>query len=602
MSLEITDARLLRERCYVNGEWVAASDGASFSVDDPARLRVIAHVPSLSADDCKAAIDAAAQAFVSWRDVAAYDRYRLLHRMAHLMRDHQADLACIMSLEQGKPLSESSAEIEQSARYYEWFAEEARRHGGELIPSSGPDQQLIAVREPIGVAGAITPWNFPASMVARKVAAALAAGCTMVLKPAEATPLSALAQAELLDRAGAPAGVINVITGVPVVVGAVLTGDARVRKLSFTGSTPVGRLLMQQCAPSLKRLSLELGGNAPFIVFADADFDAAVQGALASRLRNAGQTCVSANRILVQRSIAPQFVKAISAKAATWKMGRFDEPGVMAGPLINQAAIDKVRGLVDDAVQAGARLCAGGHEHKRGGFFWEPTVLADVTPSMRVAQEESFGPIAPILVFEDEAQALEIANATEYGLAAYVYTQDLGRCQRMQRGLEVGMVAFNQPFVASETAPFGGVKSSGYGREGSHLGLAEYQQVKMVAVRTATAEQRPLGAAPDLQRQSTGTEATPPRSYSASHPSNLGHGEVTAPYQPMSGPLPLPVQVMVEREHLEPVAPGMPQLLSPEPVRVDVGSDVRSGMPVPVDCKQAISSLATSRWRSPWTS
>ena len=575
----LNDLGLWRQQCWLGGAWVGAADGATFDVDDPATGLVVARVPSFSSDDARQAIDAAALAFAGWRDSGAYERHRLLHRMAHLMREHQADLAWIMSLEQGKPLAESAAEVEQSARYYEWFAEEARRHGGEIIPGNGPGHDLQTRREPIGVAAAITPWNFPASMIARKAGAALAAGCTLVVKPAEATPLSALAQAELFNRAGAPAGVVNVITGAPQTVGAVLTADERVRKLSFTGSTAVGRLLMQQCAPSLKRLSLELGGNAPFIVFADADLDDAVEGALASRLRNAGQTCVSANRILVQRAIAPALIERLSERAAGWRMGRFDEPAVQAGPLINDAAMAKVQALVQQAVEAGARLCTGGQAHARGGRFWQPTVLADVTPAMRVAREESFGPIAPVLVFDDETEALALANDTEYGLAAYVYTQDLGRCQRLQRGLEVGMVAFNQPLVASETAPFGGVKASGFGREGSHLGLAEYQQVKLVAIRSAAAAPAEPARAAMLPLSATAAPAPD-----------------ATPYRPLNGPLPLASAVVKEHEPgLTAGAAGTPQRLPPEPVRIDAPPPL-PGNPTPLPSTQPVRRL--TRWPS----
>jgi len=558
LPVALSDSRLLRLGAYVDGAWTDASDGARLDVDDPATGAVVAAVPSFGAADTTAAVDAAERAFATWRDSAAYDRYRLLHRVAHLMREHQVDLALIMSLEQGKPLVESAAEIEQSARYYEWFAEEARRHGGEIIPGKGPGHEMLARREPIGVAVAITPWNFPASMIARKAGAALAAGCTLVVKPAEATPLSALAQAELFDRAGAPAGVINVITGAPQIIGSVLTADPRVRKLSFTGSTAVGRLLMQQCAGTLKRLSLELGGNAPFIVFADADLDAAVEGALASRLRNAGQTCVSANRILVQREVAEPFIQRLAARAAAWRMGRFDEPGTQAGPLINDAAVAKVQALVAQALQAGARLCTGGQLHERGGRFWQPTVLADVTPRMRVAQEESFGPVAPVLSFADEAEAVALANDTEYGLAAYVYTRDLGRCQRLQRDLEVGMLAFNQAFVASETAPFGGVKASGFGREGSHLGLAEYQQVKLVAISSdARASQR------------AATSAEPAPALEGVRPTRSPASD--EPYRPLDGPQALPTMIVKTGEVTaygdgSASPPGGPQRLPPEPV------------------------------------
>lgn len=588
MPIVLSDGRLFRQQAYVDGTWIDAKDNARFDVDDPSTGAVIATVPSFCAADTTAAVDAAERAFAQWRDSPAYERYRLLHRVAHLMRDHQADLALIMSLEQGKPLTESAAEIEQSARYYEWFAEEARRHGGEIIPGNGPGHELQARREPIGVAVAITPWNFPASMIARKAGAALAAGCTLVIKPAEATPLSALAQAELFDRAGAPAGVINVITGTPKTIGAVLTADVRVRKLSFTGSTAVGRMLMEQCAGTLKRLSLELGGNAPFIVFADADMDAAVEGALASRLRNAGQTCVSANRILVQREVAETFIQQLTARAATWRMGRFDEPGVQAGPLINDAALHKVQALVEQAVNAGARLCTGGKLHERGGRYWQPTVLADVTPQMGVAQQESFGPVAPVLVFEDEAHAVALANATDYGLAAYVYTHDLGRCQRLQRALEVGMLAFNQAFVASETAPFGGVKASGFGREGSHLGLAEYQQVKLVAISSAA--RAPLTAALQF-------DATP---HSACANPSKESVQVDTPYRPMNGPLPLPpiVDKSTESEVGVALGAGSPQRLPPDPVWVGGAGSPSANHPRPIDARERASVQRIPRWPS----
>lgn len=584
--ITLSDSRLYRQQAYVNGNWIDATEDARFEVDDPSTGVVIATVPSFSAADTTVAVDAAERAFALWRDTAAYERYRLLHRVAHLTRDHQADLALIMSLEQGKPLTESAAEIEQSARYYEWFAEEARRHGGEIIPGNGPGHELQARREPIGVAVAITPWNYPASMIARKAGAALAAGCTLVIKPAEATPLSALAQAELFDRAGAPAGVINVITGAPKTIGAVLTADERVRKLSFTGSTAVGRMLMEQCAGTLKRLSLELGGNAPFIVFADADMDAAVEGALASRLRNAGQTCVSANRILVQREVAETFIQRLTARAATWRMGRFDEPGVQAGPLINDAALHKVQTLVEQAVNAGARLCTGGKIHERGGRYWQPTVLADVTPQMDVAQQESFGPVAPVLVFEDEANAVALANATDYGLAAYVYTHDLGRCQRLQRSLEVGMLAFNQAFVASETAPFGGVKASGFGREGSHLGLAEYQQVKLVAI--CSTARAPVAAAMQFEATPHSARANPPKV----------NVQLDTPYRPMSGPLPLPsvVDTSPESDAGVVLGSGSPQRLPPDPVWVGGAGPPSANHPRPIDVLEREPVQRIPRW------
>ena len=585
----LTDGRLLRKRAYVDGTWVLASEGAEFEVDDPATGAVVARVPSFSAADTQAAIDAAERGLLLWRDSAPAERYRLLQRVADLMREHRQDLAKIMSVEQGKPLSESVAEIEQSARYYEWFAAEARRNGGELIPGEGPGHELMARREPIGVVAAITPWNFPASMIARKAAAALAAGCALVIKPAEATPLSALAQAELFDRAGAPAGIINFITGEPKTIGAMLTADERVRKLSFTGSTAVGRLLMQQCAATLKRLSLELGGNAPFIVFSDADLDAAVEGALASRLRNAGQTCVSANRILVQREVAEVFIERLARGAASWRMGRFDQVGVQAGPMINAAAVAKLQGMLAQALSAGAKLRAGGEPHEAGERFWQPTVLSDVTPQMRVAREESFGPLIPVLTFDDEAQAVALANDTEYGLAAYVYTHDLDRCHRMQHRLEVGMLAFNQPFVASEAAPFGGIKNSGFGREGSHLGLAEYQQVKMVAIRSRALA--PVSAL--AQREQPSTRQDQP---AVAQPATLSE---TRTYTPLSGPMPLPAQPLAGVDESDDEASaGTPKRLPPEPVRMDVADPITSGIPRAVPMQEGKPGRRMPRWPS----
>ncbi|MBS0465764.1 MAG: NAD-dependent succinate-semialdehyde dehydrogenase [Proteobacteria bacterium] len=480
--LELNDPTLLRSACYIDGAWVGADAGRTLAVYNPASAALIASVPDLGAAEAQQAIDAAQRAFTTWGQTTAAERSRILRRWFDLMLVHQEDLARIMTAEQGKPLVEARGEIGYAASYVEWFAEEAKRAYGEVIPSPFQDRALLVTKEPVGVCAAITPWNFPAAMITRKVAPALAAGCTIVLKPAEQTPLSALALAELAARAGVPAGVFSVVTGDAVAIGGVLTASPVVRKLSFTGSTPIGQLLMRQCADTVKKLSLELGGNAPFIVFDDADLDAAVAGAMASKYRNAGQTCVCTNRFLVQAGVYERFAEKLARAVADLRVGNGMDDGVMQGPLIDQAALLKVDTLVRGAVDEGARIVCGGRRHALGGTWYEPTVLADVRPGMAVAREEIFGPVAALQRFETEDEAVQLANATESGLAAYFYSRDHGRVWRVSRRLEYGMVGINTGLISTEVAPFGGVKYSGLGREGSRHGLDEYMQLKYLAM------------------------------------------------------------------------------------------------------------------------
>ncbi len=480
--LDLKDPSLLRQACYIDGQWVGADSGETFPVTNPATGAVIATVPRCGVAETERAVQAADRAFATWRETTAAERARILRRWFDLMLTHQDDLARIMTLEQGKPLAEAKGEIAYAAAYIEWFAEEARRAYGDVIPSPARDRQIVVTKEPVGVCAAITPWNFPSAMITRKVAPALAAGCTIVLKPAEQTPLSALALAELAERAGVPAGVFSVVTGKASAIGGVMTGSPLVRKLTFTGSTGIGRLLMEQCAPTIKKLSLELGGNAPFIVFDDADVDAAVAGAIASKYRNAGQTCVCSNRFLVQDGIYEQFAEKLAAAVALLKVGNGLEEGVTQGPLIDGPAIAKVESLVNDAVAKGARVVSGGKRHALGGTWFEPTVLADVSRDMEVAREEIFGPVAPLFRFTTEDEAIAIANDTEFGLAAYFYSKDHARVWRVSRRLEYGMVGINTGLISTEVAPFGGVKSSGTGREGSKYGLDEYMEVKYLAL------------------------------------------------------------------------------------------------------------------------
>ena len=481
----LADGTLFRTEAYIDGTWQAAASGARFAVANPADGVKIADVANCDRSDAEQAIAAADRAWPAWRRKTAKERAAVLRAWFDLILAHQEDLAKLMTAEQGKPMAESRGEVIYGASFIEWFAEEAKRIYGDTIPTVANDRRLLVFKEPIGVAAAITPWNFPNAMITRKVAPALAAGCTVVVKPAEQTPLSALALAELAARAGFPPGVFNVVPADEarsINVGKALCESPVVRKLSFTGSTAVGRILMQQCAPTLKKLSLELGGNAPFIVFDDADLDAAVDGALASKYRNAGQTCVCTNRFYAQTGIYDAFVEKLAAKAQHLKVGSGFEAGVQQGPLIDRNALAKVEAHVADARAKGARVLTGGAPHELGGTFFQPTVLADVTNDMLVAREETFGPVAPVFRFETEDQALTAANATEFGLAAYFYSRDMARVFRVAERLESGMVGVNTGLISNEVAPFGGVKQSGIGREGSKYGIDEYLVVKYVCI------------------------------------------------------------------------------------------------------------------------
>jgi succinate-semialdehyde dehydrogenase/glutarate-semialdehyde dehydrogenase len=472
----LKDAGLFRQSAYIDGEWVTG--GASLEVRNPASGDVVGNIPDVGADGTRRAIDAANAAFPQWRALPAAKRSALLEAWFNAITQHTDDLAKILTVEQGKPLAESRGEIVYGAGFVKWFAEEGKRVYGETVPAPTADRRIIVLKEPIGVCAAITPWNFPNAMITRKIAPALAAGCTIVLKPSELTPFSALALAVLAERAGFPKGVINIVTGQPGPIGEAMTSSALVRKLSFTGSTRVGRLLMETSAGTLKRLSMELGGNAPFIIFDDADLDRAMKGVMASKFRNAGQTCVSANRILVQDSIYDEFAARLTKKVSSLVVGNGLEVNVTVGPLINDAATEKVIGHVDDARAHGAVATVGGGAHPLGGHFITPTVLTGMTPTMRVGTEETFGPVAPLFRFSTEEEALEIANSTAYGLAAYYYTESIRRSWRVAERLEFGMVGLNTGSVSMEMAPFGGIKQSGFGREGSHFGIEEFLQVK----------------------------------------------------------------------------------------------------------------------------
>ena len=481
--IALQDPRLLQTQAYIDGAWVPADSGATHPVHNPANGDLLAKVPDMGATETTRAIAAAEAALPAWRQRTAQDRATLLRRWFDLIHTHREDLARLMTLEQGKPLAEARGEVAYGASFIEWFAEEGKRVAGEVIPAPSPDKRLVVIRQGIGVVAAITPWNFPIAMITRKVAPALAAGCTIVVKPAEATPLCALALAELADRAGIPPGVLNVVTTArPALVGQVLTSSPTVRKLSFTGSTAVGKQLMAQCANTVKRLSLELGGNAPFIVFDDADLDAAVRGALASKYRNAGQTCVCANRLLVHDKVYDAFTAKLVSAVAALKVGHGLAPDTQLGPLINAAAVDKVDALVQDAIRLGAQVALGGTRHALGGHFYAPTVLTHVTPQMRLAQEEIFGPVAPIFRFHTDEEAVRLANDTRSGLAAYFYARDIGRVWRVAEQLEYGMVGINEGLISNEMAPFGGVKESGIGREGSRHGIEEYLQLKYLCL------------------------------------------------------------------------------------------------------------------------
>ena len=478
----LRDPELLRTRCLVGADWIDADSRKTVDVPNPATGATIATVPRLGAAETQRAIAAAEAALPAWRARTAEDRAKLLRRWFDLMMANQEDLAVLMTTEQGKPLAESRGEIVYAASFIEWFAEEGKRVYGEVIPSPWPDRQIVTLRQPVGVCAAITPWNFPAAMITRKAGPALAAGCTMIVKPASQTPFSALAMGWLALQAGIPPGVINVVTGSSGEIGEALTASPVVRKLTFTGSTDVGRILAAQCAPTLKRMSLELGGNAPFLVFDDADLDAAVEGAIASKYRNTGQTCVCANRILVQSGVHDAFAEKLGAAVAKLKVGNGMDEGVSQGPLIDAKALEKVEELLTDATAHGARIVAGGKRHSLGGNFFEPTIIAHVDESMRLAREEIFGPVAPLYRFDTEEEAIRLANDTEYGLAAYFYSRDIGRVWRMAAALESGIVGINTGIISTAVAPFGGVKQSGLGREGSRLGIDEYIDVKYLCM------------------------------------------------------------------------------------------------------------------------
>ncbi|MGH8718795.1 MAG: NADP-dependent succinate-semialdehyde dehydrogenase [Burkholderiales bacterium] len=480
--MQLKDPALFRQDCYINGSWVKADSGATLPVNNPANGELVGKVPDLGAMETRRAIEAANSAWPAWRAITAKERANILRRWFELLLAHQDDLALLMTIEQGKPLPESKGEIAYAASFIEWFAEEGKRVYGDTIPSPQPDKRIIVIKEPVGVCAAITPWNFPAAMITRKVGPALAAGCVMVVKPAEQTPYSALALAELSQRAGVPNGVFNVITGKPEPIGAELATNSLVRKLTFTGSTAVGRLLMAQCAGTIKKLSLELGGNAPFIVFDDADLDAAVEGAIASKYRNAGQTCVCANRILVQDGVYDAFAEKLAQKVRSLKVGNGLETGVVQGPLIDEAAVAKVEEHLADALAHGARIVTGGKRHSLGGAFFEPTVLVDASPAMKLAREETFGPVAPLFHFQTEEEAIRLSNDTEFGLASYFYSRDIGRVWRVAEALEYGIVGVNTGLISNEVGPFGGMKQSGLGREGSKYGIEEYLEVKYLCL------------------------------------------------------------------------------------------------------------------------
>lgn len=477
---DLRDPALFKQASLINGEWRTSSANSTFKVLNPATHEAVAEVTRLEQVDIEQAINAAELALISWRKKTAKERSILLRRWFDLIVENIEDLATLMTVEQGKPLAEARGEISYAASFIDWFAEEAKRTYGDIIPSPQADTRLLVIKQPVGVCAAITPWNFPAAMITRKAAPALAAGCVMIVKPAEQTPLTALALGELAQRAGIPAGVLQIVTGDAKMIGGVLTKSDVVRKLSFTGSTGIGRLLMAQCADTVKRVSLELGGNAPFIVFDDADLDAAVEGAVQSKFRNAGQTCVCTNRFLVQSGIYPQFAQRLAERVKALRVGNGLDEGVVIGPLIDDDAVSKVIDHIENARALGAHILTGGQRHALGGYFFEPTVLTHVTPAMKIAREETFGPVAPLFCFDTEEQAIAMANDTEFGLAAYFYTDSNQRMWRVAEALEYGMVGHNTGLISNEVAPFGGIKQSGIGREGSRSGIEEYLESKYI--------------------------------------------------------------------------------------------------------------------------
>ncbi len=480
--LELTDSSLFREQAFVCGSWVDADSGRRFDVVNPSTGKTIGSVPDMGREEVSRAIDAAEAVFFMWREETARDRATYLKRWHDLMMENQEDLARIMTAEQGKPLAESRGEIAYAAAFIEWFAEEARRIYGDVIPSPKAESRILTIKAPVGVCAAITPWNFPSAMIARKAAAALAAGCPMVVKPAGQTPFSALAMAELARRAGMPAGVFNVVTGDSKTIGRELTENPTIRKLSFTGSTETGRLLMKHSAGTVKRLSLELGGHAPFIVFSDAGLDAAVSGAMASKYRNSGQTCVCANRFYVHTDIYDEFISQLTDSVKRLRVADGFADGAQQGPLIDTAAVEKVAAQIADALEKGGEVLCGGGRHALGGNFFEPTVIAEATPDMRIAVEETFGPVAPVFRFREETEVIGMANNTDFGLAAYFYTRDVGRIWRVAEALEYGIIGVNTGLISTEVAPFGGMKQSGFGREGSKYGIDEYLEIKYLNV------------------------------------------------------------------------------------------------------------------------
>ncbi|MEE9099066.1 NADP-dependent succinate-semialdehyde dehydrogenase [Pseudomonas nitroreducens] len=480
--MQLKDPTLFRQQAYIDGAWVDADNGQTVQVSNPATHEIIGSVPMMGAAETRRAIEAADKALPAWRALTAKERANKLRKWFDLMIENQDDLARLMTIEQGKPLAEAKGEIAYAASFLEWFGEEAKRVYGDMIPGHQPDKRLMVIKQPIGVTAAITPWNFPSAMITRKAGPALAAGCTMVLKPALQTPYSALALAELAERAGIPKGVFSVVTGNAGAIGGELTGNPIVRKLTFTGSTEIGRQLMAECAKDIKKVSLELGGNAPFIVFDDADLDAAVEGALVSKYRNNGQTCVCANRLYIQDGVYDAFVEKLQAAVARLNIGNGLEQGITTGPLIDAKAVAKVQLHIDDAVSKGARVVAGGKPHALGGTFFEPTILVDVPKNALVAKDETFGPLAPLFRFKDEAEVIALSNDTEYGLAAYFYARDLSRVFRVGEALEYGIVGVNTGIISNEVAPFGGIKASGLGREGSKYGIEDYLEVKYLCL------------------------------------------------------------------------------------------------------------------------